>query len=74
MDKDLLDKILSSVAGSENKGQTAEKVETCTLSQCNLTEFVGAGIGDTVGLVIANLDYHLHENMKLDPKYRSKGI
>jgi microcompartment protein PduB len=74
MDKDLLDKILSSVAGSENKGQTAEKVETCTLSQCNLTEFVGAGIGDTVGLVIANLDYHLHENMKLDPKYRSIGI
>ncbi|WP_313119163.1 propanediol utilization microcompartment protein PduB [Proteiniclasticum ruminis] len=74
MDKDLLDKILSSVAGSENKGQTVEKVETCTSSQCNLTEFVGAGIGDTVGLVIANLDYHLHENMKLDPKYRSIGI
>lgn len=74
MDKDLLDKILSSVAGSENKDQTAVKVETGTSSQCNLTEFVGAGIGDTVGLVIANLDYHLHENMKLDSKYRSIGI
>jgi len=74
MDKDLLDKILSSVAGAENKDQTAGKVEIGTSSQCNLTEFVGAGIGDTVGLVIANLDYHLHENMKLDPKYRSIGI
>jgi microcompartment protein PduB len=74
MDKDLLDKILSSVTGSENKEQTAEKVETAALTQCNLTEFVGAGIGDTVGLVIANLEYHLHENLKLDPKYRSIGI
>ncbi|MDF2886798.1 MAG: pduB [Lacrimispora sp.] len=74
MDKDLLDKILSSVAGSENKDQTAGKIETAASSQCNLTEFVGAGIGDTVGLVIANLEYHLHENLKLDPKYRSIGI
>ncbi|MDW2798043.1 propanediol utilization microcompartment protein PduB [Clostridium boliviensis] len=74
MDKDLLDKILSSVTGSENKEQTTEKVETAALTQCNLTEFVGAGIGDTVGLVIANLEYHLHENLKLDPKYRSIGI
>lgn len=67
MDKDLLDKILSSVNGSENVTQTAP-------ATCNLTEFVGAGIGDTVGLVIANLDSHLHENMKLDAKYRSIGI
>lgn len=74
MDKDLLDKILSSVTGSENKEQTTDKVETAASSQCNLTEFVGAGIGDTVGLVIANLEYHLHENLKLDPKYRSIGI
>ncbi|WP_313183602.1 propanediol utilization microcompartment protein PduB [Lacrimispora sp.] len=74
MDKDLLDKILSSVSGSGEKGSAAESVNVCNSSPCNLTEFVGAGIGDTVGLVIANLDYHLHENMKLDPKYRSIGI
>jgi len=74
MDKDLLDKILSSVTGSENKEQITDKVETAASSQCNLTEFVGAAIGDTVGLVIANLEYHLHENLKLDPKYRSIGI
>ena len=41
MDKDLLDKILSSVNGSENVTQAAP-------ATCNLTEFVGAGIGETV--------------------------
>lgn len=74
MDKDLLDKILSSVSGSGEKESVAGSVNVCNSFPCNLTEFVGAGIGDTVGLVIANLDYHLHENMKLDPKYRSIGI
>lgn len=39
-----------------------------------VTEYVGAARGDTVGLVIANVDYSLHENMKLDKKYRSIGI
>ncbi|MCM0757853.1 propanediol utilization microcompartment protein PduB [Sporomusa sphaeroides DSM 2875] len=39
-----------------------------------ITEFVGTAIGDTVGLVIANVDPMLHEKMKLDPKYRSIGI
>ncbi|MDU4961637.1 MAG: propanediol utilization microcompartment protein PduB [Sporomusaceae bacterium] len=39
-----------------------------------LTEFVGTAIGDTVGLVIANVDPMLHDKMKIDPKYRSIGI
>ncbi|WP_186430776.1 propanediol utilization microcompartment protein PduB [Clostridium sp. BSD9I1] len=39
-----------------------------------VTEYVGAARGDTVGLVIANVDYSLHESMKLDKKYRSIGI
>ena len=39
-----------------------------------LTEFVGTAIGDTIGLVIANVDPVLHEKMKIDPKYRSIGI
>ncbi|MFZ5975883.1 MAG: propanediol utilization microcompartment protein PduB [Bacillota bacterium] len=41
---------------------------------CGLTEFVGTAIGDTIGLVIANVDSKLHEVMKLDKKYRSIGI
>ncbi|MHC6179006.1 propanediol utilization microcompartment protein PduB [Clostridium sp. JNZ X4-2] len=40
-----------------------------------ITEFVGtANYGDTVGLVIANVDSLLHEKMGIDKKYRSIGI
>lgn len=39
-----------------------------------LTEFVGTAIGDTIGIVIANLDPVLHEQMKLDKRIRSVGI
>jgi microcompartment protein PduB len=39
------------------------------------TEFVGVNpLGDTIGLVIANVDPQLHSLMKIDPKYRSIGI
>jgi microcompartment protein PduB len=41
---------------------------------CGLTEFVGTGRGDTIGLVIANVDPSVHEAMGLDKKYRSIGI
>lgn len=39
-----------------------------------ITEFVGTAIGDSVGLVIANVDPALHAKMKLDAKFRSIGI
>lgn len=40
-----------------------------------ITEFVGSSpLGDTVGLVIANVDPSLHEKMGIDKKYRSIGI
>ncbi len=39
-----------------------------------VTEFVGTAIGDTIGLVIANVDPEVHKLLKLDPKYRSIGI
>ena len=39
-----------------------------------VTEFVGTAFGDTIGLVIANVDPGLHEAMKIDKKYRSIGI
>lgn len=41
---------------------------------CSLTEFVGTAIGDTLGLVIANVDAALLEAMKLEKRYRSIGI
>ena len=39
-----------------------------------ITEFVGVALGDTIGLVIANVDHELHEKMGIDPQYRSIGI
>ena len=42
--------------------------------QSSITEIVGTAIGDTIGLVIANVDSSLHEKMELDKKYRSIGI
>ncbi|KAA5607059.1 propanediol utilization microcompartment protein PduB [Roseospira marina] len=41
---------------------------------CALTEYVGTAIGNTIGLVIANVDAELHKQMGIDPKYRSIGI
>lgn len=39
------------------------------------TEFVGTNpLGDSIGLVIANVDPQIHALMKIDPKYRSIGI
>ncbi|OBR96975.1 MULTISPECIES: propanediol utilization microcompartment protein PduB [Clostridium] len=41
----------------------------------SITEFVGTvKYGDTVGLVIANVDSSLHEKMGLDKRHRSIGI
>jgi microcompartment protein PduB len=74
MDNDLLKQIMDSVQGA---GSAAAKVPAAPQGQgraINITEFVGGGIGDTVGLVIANLDSHLHQKMQIDPKYRSIGI
>jgi bacterial microcompartment shell protein len=39
-----------------------------------LTEFVGTAMGDTIGIVIANLDPVLHEKMGLDRRFHSVGV
>ena len=44
-------------------------------NNCNVTEFVGSNpTGDTIGLVIANVDQQLLDAMKLKKDYRSIGI
>ncbi len=40
----------------------------------SITEFVGTAMGDTIGLVIVNVDYSLREKMGLDKEYGSVGI
>lgn len=69
MNEEILEKVLGEAQKRVNgtsKGATTAKR--------HITEFVGTAMGDTVGLVIANLDPQLHDYMKLDKKYRSIGF
>ncbi|MFZ5975520.1 MAG: propanediol utilization microcompartment protein PduB [Bacillota bacterium] len=55
--------------------KVGEAKPAAPIGNCSLTEFVGINpIGDTIGLVIANVDSHLHESMGIDTKYKSIGI
>lgn len=75
MDNDLLKQIMDSVqgAGAPCASPAGRQGAACA-GVCGITEFVGSGIGDTVGLVIANLESHLHEKLRLAPNFRSIGI
>lgn len=69
MNEELLERVLSEAQKRVNDsapGPTSQKV--------HLTEFVGTAMGDTIGMVIANIDMQLHEHLGLDRKYRSIGF
>ncbi|WP_432666519.1 propanediol utilization microcompartment protein PduB [Wukongibacter baidiensis] len=79
MQENLMEKIMEEVMKKvgeskveENKCDPVE--ENNEPKACGLTEFVGTAIGDSIGMVIANVDYNLHDAMGLDKKYRSVGI
>jgi microcompartment protein PduB len=67
--KKLVQEVLSKV---QNHAKEQQKSPAC--SNPGVTEFVGTAVGDTIGLVIANVDTTLHEKMGFDKKYRSIGI
>ncbi len=73
MDKaDIVKAIMDEI---EKKQLPAAKAAPQSLSQiCGLTEFVGTAIGDTIGLVIPNVDNNIQEKLGIDKKYRSLGI
>lgn len=77
MQEQLIDKVMEEIK-KRMEGQTAAAAPAHEAPKAGanpgITEFVGTAIGDTIGLVIANVDPMLHEKMKLDPKYRSIGI
>lgn len=66
-----IDKIKENVL---DKKCNKEDTTSSPSKNCGLTEFVGTALGDTIGLVIANVDSALHEAMNIDKKYRSIGI
>ncbi|WP_413738139.1 propanediol utilization microcompartment protein PduB [Sodalis sp. RH21] len=79
----LVDTIIAEVLGKvgEQKAPTAtpqhnrsQADSIMSEKMCSLTEFVGTAVGDSIGLVIANVDSALLEAMHLEKKYRSIGI
>jgi microcompartment protein PduB len=74
----LVEQIMAQVmakVGNQTAPQTLkERGTTMAEKSCSLTEFVGTAIGDTIGLVIANVDSALLDAMKLEKRYRSLGI
>ncbi len=72
MSEDLINKVMAEVM---KKMSSPADAAVASGSRPTATEFVGTcALGDTIGLVIANVDPQLHEMMKLDKKYKSIGI
>ncbi|CAM3563658.1 propanediol utilization microcompartment protein PduB [Parendozoicomonas haliclonae] len=77
MQEQIVEKMMSEVMAQlmqkqeESKAAPAEQPEA---KACRMPEFVGTAIGDTMGLVIANVDSALLEAMNIDKRYRSIGI
>lgn len=69
----IMEEVLKKVEPAKAEAPKAEASKPAP-KFCSMTEFVGTAIGDTIGLVIANVDSELHQAMKLDKKYRSIGI
>ncbi|MHB1042806.1 MAG: propanediol utilization microcompartment protein PduB [Eubacteriales bacterium] len=81
MDEQLVQKVMKEVMKkvvSSNTGVAyntpAEPAPAAQPKRPMPTEYVGTAMGDTIGLVIANVDPLLHEKMKLDKRFRSIGI
>jgi microcompartment protein PduB len=77
----VIDQILAQVmekiggdASAPTSHSPLDRGENMSENTCNLTEFVGTAIGDTIGLVIANVDSAVLSAMKLEKHYRSIGI
>jgi microcompartment protein PduB len=78
MQEQLIDKVMDEIKKRMASQEAAPVEQTATdantFANPGMTEFVGTAIGDTIGLVIANVDPMLHDIMKIDPKFRSIGI
>lgn len=80
--EELVDKIMAAVMQKVSTEQPAvASVPAAPVARLaashrpGLTEFVGTNtLGDSIGLVIANVDTQIHQMMGIDAKYKSIGI
>ena len=64
----IMDEVMKKMGGTEAPAQSmaCEAPQGINEDLCGLTEYVGTAMGHTIGLVIANLDYSVHELLKID--------
>jgi len=74
MDDKVLDAIVQQVMGKVAGNGGSAPAPSTAFQHPGMTEFVGTAFGDTIGIVIANVDPQVHEKMGLPAKYRSIGI
>lgn len=76
MDEEMVQKVVQEVLKkTEAAPQEPEDAPTAKGKHlAEIPEFVGTAIGDSIGLVIANLDLSIHERMGMDKRIRSIGI
>jgi len=72
--KEVMNRLGSSSSADKAPPQESKSNPIAPANLIQLTEFVGAGMGDTQGIVIANLDPIIHKMMGFDAKYRSIGV
>lgn len=76
LQEELSKQVLAEVMKRLNTSVADPVSQPSTISHptCALPEYVGKAIGDTIGLVIANVDPTLHSMMKLPKGYNAIGI
>ena len=72
----VLTEVMKRVSPATDGGEATKTTDSAVTTEelVQVTEFVGIGLGDTQGIVIANLDPAIHDLMGIDAKYRSIGI
>lgn len=84
MDEKMMDQVMAEVMkklgntdSNESSSNNESKAKSAPAKKYNapgITEFVGTAEGDTIGLVIANVDPGLLAAMNLEKNYRSIGV
>jgi len=79
MEEQLIERITKEVmervgSTSSAEADSAKGKKDILTDLIQVTEFVGVGMGDTQGIVIANLDPAIHKIMGFDEKYHSIGV
>jgi len=66
--------VIAPEKASQQQKDEEKVASVCTQNMVGVTEYVGISEGDTIGLVVANVEPMLHEKLGIDKKFRSVGI